>query len=660
MPNQKTIKRFRLDIRKSGQFPQKMSVLSVVNVGRDPRNDIILVGKKCLAHHLIFELKGENLSLTNLAPYNQTFLNSTSLEPNKSYLLELGDHIQINEMEIIILEDESSANGEVREEILFEEEFDDSFESPPPIPHNVFSEVDLPFSKKINFPSIESLNPNDNGESKDENNDEDNVESETTAQPKANSPADNISKISMAAEPKKKKFHFKIWVTRLYALLTDFFITFFIIAFLIPKIDHYDFFFPIHHGFLRVISPYLPVKVHPFFISFYVLRLVQLIIFGSTLGQFLVGLKFSSQKSIIRMLGLRLKIVFLGLFLIPAQNSVSSHFFFSSLRKVGLILCFGFINFSPYLLPSPTIDDHPGPQKIMAQDIQTQTHVSYAEKEGLYLALEIPKKFVLFPYAKAHSQVMDIGFELVDLKENKSLLILSGAEINYQNIFERLVYFNPTFLINHPTHMVDLSLVQKKELLTKILLSSIAQVKNNLTEFGLFYGGEILVKNYLLSTFKLKDDLVLKSTSNDDPFLLLENNFTAMTLVLTKDKIISFVMKKNKETTHLVEFANQQIMNRWHQGLRNKENQTLDILEIFDALKREDEQTTLTYYINEAKKAQEIKLLYRDEDLSINYKKALLSNIESIQSVMKNRNSKTSLEDIKHQLIPMENPGESQ
>ncbi len=646
MSHSNTRSRFRLDIRKSGQIPLKIDVKSNISVGGDPRNDIVLVGKKSLPHHLIFELKGENLSLTNLGSNNQTLLNSVSLETNKSYLIDIGDHVQISELEIIICEidhedyqeDDQSDYETINEELLYENE------SPPP--HLPF--VNLPPPKKVTvvFQSADVLTP----------------EGDEERIIYANNSTDSkkiIASQAYTVKPKKSfSSHLSLLLVKGYALMTDFLLTFFLISYIVPQFDKYDLYFTIHQGFLKVLAPYYTFTLMPFFVSFYFLRLIQIIILGSTFGQFLTGLRFPSQKSILRMIARRFIVVFLGIFLYPAQNQVSQHFFFSSLRKLGLVILFGFIFVAPLFMTSDLVIDLKKPQSIKPQDIQTESHTSYDNKNSLFLKLEIPKRYALYPYAKGNPEITEQGFELFDLEDNKSLKILESAQITYEEIEQRLIFSNPFYHFHQRNSLESLPLIQKKELLINILKNSLKESEIQLREFGLFFSGQILAKNYLLKKVHIKSEVQMTSFKKEDPFFFLESDKNSYTIVFLKDQLVVFSMEKMKDNASLIDFANEQIMNRWALGNAPKDSENLGILEVLSALKREDEQSVLTYYINSAKKNLENKNIYKEEDLSHKKTKALISNIESLLGIVKNRNTKTSLEEIKHQLIPMENPGE--
>jgi len=616
---------FRLEVRKKGQLPLNIEIQSSISVGSDPRNDIVLVNKNALPQHLLFELKGENLSLTNFAKNSQTYLNSVPLESNKNYLLDIRDHIQISELEIWISE---SLDYNVEQV------------------NAIGSEENSRFSQAIEEESPPPLPP------------EENFVSEVPAQHE--SPPDFVEKSNVSIKKNQKHIleHFKLWVVRFYALIADFFLTYFIVTFIIVQFDRYDLYYQFLNGAIRVIESISPYSIHPMFISFYFLRIFQLLIFGNTIGQILCGLRFNSQKSALRMIGRRILIIVLGLILIPAHNNVSDHFFFKSMRKIGLFIFFSFTLFAPIFIKHEQVTKIVGEQKIRAQEIQTQSHLTFSDQWKMALKLEIPKKYVLFPFAQIKKGETSLGFELVNLKDKSRLNILESNSIDYHAIEERLNFYDPFYRSFFSKKLSSLSITEKKNLIFKFLTLSHEESIESLLESGPFFGSQILIKKLLLSHFQAKDEIIVKNYSNANSTIFIESNHWLKVLLFTEDKIVSFTINKTKDNVALVDFASEQILNRWISKVREKENQTLDILEIFEALKREDEQTALTYYILAAKKLQESKVVYEEVDYTMLARELLALNIESISTVMKNRNSKTSLEDIKHQLIPMENPGE--
>jgi hypothetical protein len=48
---------FRLEVRLENQLPMKIDVIDTITAGLDPRNDLVLIGKKIQDKHLAFEAK---------------------------------------------------------------------------------------------------------------------------------------------------------------------------------------------------------------------------------------------------------------------------------------------------------------------------------------------------------------------------------------------------------------------------------------------------------------------------------------------------------------------------------------------------------------------------------------------------------------------------
>lgn len=99
--------RFTLDVRIPKKLPQRMDVVEAVNLGSDPRNDIIIGSEDgCAAKQFTFRMRANALIGINLSDPEQIVqLNQSPMIEGKHYLLEKGDRILLNKIEIIIRQD---------------------------------------------------------------------------------------------------------------------------------------------------------------------------------------------------------------------------------------------------------------------------------------------------------------------------------------------------------------------------------------------------------------------------------------------------------------------------------------------------------------------------------------------------------------------------
>ncbi|NOT77711.1 MAG: FHA domain-containing protein [Bacteriovoracaceae bacterium] len=621
---------YRLDVRKHKQHPIKIDVKETISVGGDPRNDIILVGKNCLPKHLIFEPKGENLSLHNMGLANQTFLNSTPLEYNKNYLLEAGDHVQISELEIII--------GLVE------------IETKPTLPVIDRANSKEHVTKSVVFHSLNDLVPESESDNSSDNGKILYVKNETGSmkfEKKVKTPI-----VEIVYSPTI----ISLLVIKLYALLLDFFLTYFLLTSISPLAGVHELSFSLYQVLSEIVMPYSSHSFWPFFFIFYFLRLVQILLFGTSIGQLLMGLGTIPKSTVLGIIGLRIKIVVCALFLYPAQNIASNHFFFSALRKVGVFLLFLFILISPLLLPQLTITKLNISESKGLSELNTVSYLTTSENYKLTLNLEIPPRFSVYPIAKKRAPET-FGIKIYDLKEKKNLEITEHHTLLIDSIEEALRFANPFLSFHQKLPLRNQSRQDQKEIIQKILLTSIDDISSQIKTFGLFFANNVFVKNLIIRDIE-KTDLNLRAFLNDAPFISLENQNILYTLLFSGEKLISLKLDKTSGNSALQTLATTQLLNKWTINEKTAANQGLDFLEILDAFKRQDEQTVLTYYINSAKKPLENKILYREEDFTEAFKVALKSNIDELLPVMILKNTKTSLEEIKKQLTPMENPGD--
>lgn len=99
--------RYTLDVRIPKKLPQRMDVVDAINLGSDPRNDIIIDSEDGSAtKQFTFRMRANALIGINLSGNDKKIsLNQMPMMEGKHYILEKGDSIFLNEIEIIIRQD---------------------------------------------------------------------------------------------------------------------------------------------------------------------------------------------------------------------------------------------------------------------------------------------------------------------------------------------------------------------------------------------------------------------------------------------------------------------------------------------------------------------------------------------------------------------------
>ncbi len=93
---------YEIVVKKTDKTTTKYKLLDKLELGSDPRNDIVLSIPEVIPHHLIFKLKNNEVYLLNLGPDRTTKLSNFPLEKGRTYLLNAGDIITIALIQIEI------------------------------------------------------------------------------------------------------------------------------------------------------------------------------------------------------------------------------------------------------------------------------------------------------------------------------------------------------------------------------------------------------------------------------------------------------------------------------------------------------------------------------------------------------------------------------
>lgn len=607
---------FRLDVRLDNKPPMKIDVVDTITVGLDPRCDLVLSGAKIKNRHLEFIAKGENLALVYLGNTNQTFLNSLPLEEGKTYLLEIDDRIQLSGAEII-----------VRSEVVL-----------------VHASQRV---KPIVFNSLEDLTP----ESIPEkivyaDNPTGSMRREVHVRPNVIDSIEGHSVINL-------------WVVKLSSLVFDFFITYLVLAILLPIVFAQDYAMVIIDYLAAVIFPLKTHSFFKFFIAWYLLSFAQTLVFGTTIGQFLLGLRHKGENKFGKLIFFRLKTFLFSLFLIPAQNSLSQNYFFKGIRKVGVFIVLLFIIFSPFFLPSPyNLPITPMADEVSThKELRTRSIFSFSKDLQVNLNAELSPRYMLLPYVREESKKR--AFQLFDLKTNTSVVVKEVRDFLYNDLDDQMEYANPLYKTFHRLPFSELTTREKKEMIGVTLMSSPGQVKSLFSNFGPFFGSAILIKARLMEGIST-NEATLKFYAPQSPMFFIGSTGVDYYCVFTPMGIKCFSIDSPNKGALSAVFEEQ----IWSKLLSESENtvvlnrQTVDLLLAQDSFLHGDEQTFLTYYVGVANNLSNARIVHAEMDLTDRAKRAVIKNIDAVMKSVTNKNVHKSFADIKNQLTPMENPGD--
>jgi hypothetical protein len=619
-----------LDIRIPGKTPLKIEVRDEFSAGSDPRNDLVLIGKKVRPKHLRFEKKEEILILHFLGKENEAFLNSIPMEEGKNYMLEKGDVIQVGSTEIIIRHE--LVHGPVAELIT----------NHPPRP--------------VLFNSLDEL-------------------SKESVHEKLKYKEQTQTGRPFPEEALKEREPFlSLAVIKLYAILTDAFITYMIMVILFPLFLIDSAIEKLLFSGAEILYSYWPYpetmnSFIKFFLAWYVLSFMQTLIFGTTFGQYLLGLKnFTKQDtrklSFGRLFFLRLKTLFFSLLLLPGQNYISNNFLFKAIRKTGLVIVLVTAILSPlFFLPFPfnsNISVLPPPKKKTKSALHTITLSSFSQELGVSLKTEMSPRFFLLPLLQSSQEKMERtrGFQFFDLKTKRDLKVMETGSISYESLNRQFEYANPLFSALHKRPLHLMSKIKIKELVSEALMLSPLTLTDAFEPFGIFFGSSVLVKKDLLSLFvnetQLAQGSVIRFFSTDNPFFILRHGKADLVYFFSETGISVLSIESGTDVLMEQGFEDEILSKFQFVAPDFADNfpatRAIGILEALDAYLLQDEQTLLTYYINEVNKLTRNPIIIEGVDLSEAAKAAFIQNISANQKFVKNKTIHTSFEALKTQL----------
>jgi pSer/pThr/pTyr-binding forkhead associated (FHA) protein len=615
---------FTLDVRVPDQAPRKLEVVDRVLAGIDPRNDLILIDPKVKTKHFLFRKRNNILSVHYLGADNQTFLNGLPLERGKLYLLEKGDILKVGKIEIIIRRETgiskpvSLANANL------------------PLTESL-SEEHEEFAEEVRHTEVENktVGPEENERSA-EIEDEENVV--FTPMPKPS------GKVDLKIETKKEPiFNFstiRLVPYKFYGFVIDIAVTYALLGFVFPILGLLspvqDLLFPFTRFFNETVLLHYPeftqlkiLSVIEFFFCFHFFMLVGSLILGTTPGAFLIGLHHKDNYK--AYLTIRFKAciyALLNIFLLPflvfdiplykgknvkelitfSEREMTTSRLFTLFRRALAPLIIVASLISPFFLRPPftapmTIEK---PFVAKFKDPHTNNIISSSSFLGFSLKAELSNQLLLLPYFEKNKW----GLTLIDLNAKKSLLMREENRISIPLALFKLRYSNPLASLSIPNEQMANEALKNKTI--ESLTLSLDTLVKGLTEFGPMFANGFLFKNDFLKNFSVQDNFMLMSFQNKNPAILLSSSngkaknrsgSDEKVFLFGRKEIIEFTLslpKQSKLRNQIVELLSGL---RYDQGTSDK-LKTPGILEVIEAYERKNYPVLLTYYINEAKKAQ--------------------------------------------------------
>ena len=595
---------YTLEVRIPDQMPMKVEVADRILAGIDPRNDLILIDKKIKAKHFLFTKINNILNMHYLGKDGDSFLNGHPLEKNKLYMLEEKDLLKVGKIEIIVRG--APAIG--------------------PISH----------SKTMTSSHLSSFLPST-------------PEHEEVHQKKT--PKEEVNSIPLLKEPlpnsktndniKTSPTHYdaiKLIPYKFYGFIVDMAFTYLLLSFVIPKYGllsiTQNFFYPLSEFISQFLADYQSsftsmkiISIIEFSICFHILMITSSLILGTTPGAFLIGLhQKKSHKNILAIRFSAYIYALLNVFVLPlllfdiplykganlkelfsfSKRDLDTSIIFKILRRavvpVVTVICF----LSPFFLPPPynTVISHDVNHVSKYKDVHTHNLSSYSREMGFSLKFDLNNQYALLPYFEERK----IGLVLYDLKNQNFLLLQEQNRLSLSRALFNLRYANPFASLSIPNNQIENETLKNKSV--QSLELSLSTLLKNIWEFGPFLANRFLFKEHFLGNFQDQghlDNVFLNSFDHKNPAIKLSTlEKDEKVFLFTRKEIIGFTLSFPKQSKLLDYFTNDVLgAFRYDQSTTNH---LLDpqILEVLEAFEQSNYSTILTYYINEAKKVQEL------------------------------------------------------
>lgn len=621
---------FTLEVRIPDQSPKRIFVLDRILAGIDPRNDLILVAPRIKAKHFLFIKRDNILTVHYMGATGDTFLNGLPLEKGKYYILEKGDALKVGKIEIL-----------VRRETLLNR----------PIGQLPPTKADFTETKALKIDDFIA------------------AETSPVVETKKNKKIKFKSPLKLSAHARKPFFDFRtitLILYKFYGFLIDVALTYFLLSFLLPvqglmsqAQNHLS---PLTLFFTQYINIQFPnfetvrfISLFEFFVIFHLLMLATSLILGSTPGALLVGIRTSGKNNffirrfkayiyaLINIAALPLLIFDVPFYkgknikeiLTFSTHELNSSLIFKISRRAVLPLLLLASLLSPFFLPPPftanfTRIDIKKPKFV---DPHTIPISSYSPELGLSMSSDLNKDFILMPSFEKRK----LGLALYDLKNKNTLIMKEEGRTDLALMTYKLRYANP-----FASTTLDKSVLENEALKNKTVKSmelSLTNLFPGLSEFGLLMANGFLFKENFLKNFSTQDQFIYMPFGVKNPAIKISSGTKALSservFLFTRKNVIEFSLNIPK-LGRAIEVLGASILApmRFDQSSNNglKDPQ---ILEVLDAFERSNYQTLLTYYINEAKKA--------DESHNEEWKAIIKKNLEQTKRALFDDETRTGL-----------------
>lgn len=634
---------YSLDVRIPDQIPRNLPVNDRLLAGLDPRNDLILINSKISAKHFLFRKRNNVLTVHYLGKDGNSFLNGLPLENGKIYVLEKSDILKVGKLEIMIRRERGSNKTDASLTTLHH--FDSKNIASVVKPSTTAMKEEIKKTKK-----------------------EKPREFQYTEMP--------IPTVKLKATKKEPVLNFStinLIPYKFFGFIFDVAFTYFILSFAVPSLGVLslleDLLYPItefispllttytvnSYGYL--ISPILALSLVEFFICFHILMIGISLVLGTTPGAFLIGLHPKNNGT--NLLARRFKAYLYALFNIVMLPLIFFDIPFYKGRNVKELLSFsereintatvfkisrraiapvlilaGFL--SPFFLKPPFTATITNEINLPAKykDVHTSHLSSFSKNMGLSLNADLSNQYVLLPYFENQK----IGLILYDLKNKKSLIMQEQGRFPMAKALYRLRYSNPLSSFTLPQGMEQNEMLKKKAI--ESLNLSLTTILPGVSEFGPLLSNGFLFKDLFLHHFDSQDNFFLNAFDKKNPVLKMSSpgERVQRLFLFAKKEIIEFTLTSPKQTNLMENFTSSILAGFAFDKSKYTDPKNPQILEVLEAFERANAPLILTYYINEAKKIQE---LNNPEGRDF-----FIKSLKQTKRALMNRKSEKSFDDI--------------
>jgi hypothetical protein len=389
------------------------------------------------------------------------------------------------------------------------------------------------------------------------------------------------------------------------------------------------------------------------------------LLFGSTLSQFLLGLNRKTTNNWSSLFLSRLKTFFFALFLIPGQNYISTYPVFSAFRKIGAFILIVFILISPLIIQNkmkPILTIVPTNPLAIKKELRTQSLNFESRRMQVALQAELPYRFLFLPYPQLNKdQSFSIGFEFQDLINKKSLNLMALEAITFEDLESLTSYSNPLQKIHFRTNLSEWTLKQKKTFIFESLRVSPLNIIAVTKLYGPFFSSALSVRNKLLSPFeKIQSEFSIETFSEDSPVFIISDKSKTVLYLVTAEVIHMFEIKMQNKDFETLTYFNDYIIKHFtliDQSESRYKKTHLDLFYALDRLMENDEKSFLTYYVSLVNNDQTRLVSFNEKDLTFQVFKVLRENLKDLSSKLKSEDSQKTINQLIKQLTPMEIPG---